>query len=232
MPDPVEESLGSLSDMTDPQQLRIGHAEREQAVETLREAAGDGRLTLDELDERISGALAARTRADLAPLLSDLLTAGEFDQTITPVADIVRIQEPGATWQDPLVLTARWDDVVRAGPWVVPPFLEINPVAGSVKLNFVDARAPHPVIDIHLIGGAGDAVLILPEGWGADVQRVEKGMGSITCSVAPHPVGRFPLLVVRGRASMGSLKVRHPNRFDTWQRDRRLAKGGGIVAKN
>lgn len=214
-------------------QIRIGHAERDRAVETLREAAGDGRLTLDELDERISGALAARTRGDLAPLLADLVAPDALQQALNPGGrGIARVSEPGETWQDPLVLSARWDDVVRAGPWIVPPFLELNPVASNVTLNFVDARAEHDIIDIHLIGGAGDAVLILPEGWGADVSRVERGIGGVRSSVSPRPAGRSPLVVVRGKVSLGGLKVRHPNRFDSWQRDRRLAKGGGIVAKN
>ena len=218
--------------MEQSRQLRIGHAERDRAVETLREAAGDGRLTLDELDERITAALSARTRGDLEPLLADLVPSESMLEAIVPVTEGVRIREPGATWQDPLVLIARWDDVVRAGPWAVPPFLELNPVASNVKLNFVDARAPHEIIDIHLIGGAGDAVLIVPEGWGVDIQRVQKGMGSLRSSVSPKPVGRFPLVIVRGKTSIGGLKVRHPNRFDTWQRDRRLAQGGGIYAKN
>ena len=218
--------------MTDAQHLRIGHAERDKAVETLREAAGDGRLTLDELDDRITAALSARTRADLEPLLADLVPPDALGQAVSVVPAGSHIQEPGATWQDPLVLTARWDDVVRAGPWIVPPFLELNPVASNVKLNFVDARAAHEIIDINLIGGAGDAVLIVPEGWGVDIQRVEKGMGTLRSSVAPRPVGVFPLVVVRGKTSIGGLKVRHPNQFDTWQRDRRLAKGGGIFAKN
>ena len=214
-------------------QIRIGHAERDKAVETLREAAGDGRLTLEELDDRIGGALAAKTRGDLAPLLADLVAPDALHQTLNPIPyGIARIPEPGETWQDPLVLTARWDDVVRAGPWIVPPFLELNPVASNVKLNFVDARVNHAIIDIHLIGGAGDAVLVLPEGWGADVSRVEKGMGGVRSTVSPRPSERFPLVVVRGKVSLGGLKVRHPNRFDTWQRDRRLANGGGIYAKN
>ena len=52
--------------------LRIGHAERDAAVERLRVAAGEGRLTLQELDGRIETALAARTRAELRSLLADL----------------------------------------------------------------------------------------------------------------------------------------------------------------
>jgi Domain of unknown function (DUF1707) len=52
--------------------LRAGHAEREQAVESLKDAFVDGRLTMDELDARAGRALTARTCAELAVLTADL----------------------------------------------------------------------------------------------------------------------------------------------------------------
>lgn len=222
--------------MTDPLEIRIGHAERDEAVEALRVAAGEGRLTLDELDERIEAALNARTRREVQAVLADLLPARELEAVVNPAAiqamQAAHAGAPGWSWQDPMVFTARWDDVVRAGTWDVPPFLELNPVAASVRLNFVDVGATHEIIDVNLLGGAGDAVLVLPEGWGADVSRVDKGMGGLRCSVPPRPTGRNPLVVVRGRVTLGGLKVRHPNSFDTWLRERRLAKGGGVYTKN
>ena len=52
--------------------LRAGHAEREQAIDTLKTAFVHGQLTKDELDARAGQALAARTCADLAALTADL----------------------------------------------------------------------------------------------------------------------------------------------------------------
>jgi uncharacterized protein DUF1707 len=52
--------------------LRAGHAEREQTVESLKDAFVDGRLTMDELDARAGRALAARTYAELAVLTADI----------------------------------------------------------------------------------------------------------------------------------------------------------------
>jgi DUF1707 SHOCT-like domain len=52
--------------------LRAGHAEREQAIESLKDAFVDGRLTMDELDARSGRALVARTCAELAALTADL----------------------------------------------------------------------------------------------------------------------------------------------------------------
>jgi hypothetical protein len=51
---------------------RASHADREQVVGALQAAFVQGRLTADELDERVGQALAARTYADLAPLTTDL----------------------------------------------------------------------------------------------------------------------------------------------------------------
>ncbi|HRL48388.1 MAG TPA: DUF1707 domain-containing protein [Propioniciclava sp.] len=213
-------------------QLRIGHAERDAAVAQLRDAAAEGRLTLEELDVRIGVALAARTRDEVRALLADLLPQQQLEAAINPAALLVSASEPGWSWQDPLVLTARWDDVFRGGPWPVPPFLELNPVAGNVKLDFVDARTSTPIIDVNIIGGAGDAILVVPGGWGADVSRMDKGLGSVKSTVDARPTGTLPLLVVRGRTTLGSIRVRHPNWWDTKQRERRLGRGGGIVSKN
>jgi Domain of unknown function (DUF1707) len=52
--------------------LRAGHADREQVIETLKDAFVRGRLTRDELDARTGRALAARTYAELATLTADL----------------------------------------------------------------------------------------------------------------------------------------------------------------
>jgi hypothetical protein len=52
--------------------VRASDAERDAVVESLRGHAQAGRLTSDELEERVEVALAATTRADLAALQHDL----------------------------------------------------------------------------------------------------------------------------------------------------------------
>jgi hypothetical protein len=51
---------------------RASHADREQVVGALQAAFVQGRLTADELDERVGQALAARTYTELAALTTDL----------------------------------------------------------------------------------------------------------------------------------------------------------------
>jgi Domain of unknown function (DUF1707) len=61
---------------TDPGRLRISDAERHQVAEILRQAAGEGRIDLTELDERLEATYAAKTYADLVPLTADLPVRG------------------------------------------------------------------------------------------------------------------------------------------------------------
>jgi hypothetical protein len=51
---------------------RASDADRDVAADILCAAAGDGRLTFDELEERLEGALSARTITELAALIADL----------------------------------------------------------------------------------------------------------------------------------------------------------------
>jgi hypothetical protein len=52
--------------------LRASDAEREQYAEIVRDAVGEGRLTLDEGDERLGAVYAAKFRDELPPLVTDL----------------------------------------------------------------------------------------------------------------------------------------------------------------
>ncbi|MGH3665746.1 MAG: DUF1707 SHOCT-like domain-containing protein [Egibacteraceae bacterium] len=52
--------------------VRASDADRERVVALLRRHAADGRLTLDELGDRIGEAYAARTTGDLVPVLREL----------------------------------------------------------------------------------------------------------------------------------------------------------------
>jgi hypothetical protein len=58
--------------MSQPPELRVSDADREAAVVRLREAGGEGRLTLEELAERVERADGARTRGELDALTADL----------------------------------------------------------------------------------------------------------------------------------------------------------------
>jgi hypothetical protein len=58
--------------VSDPDFLRIGTSERDEALKVLGDHFADGRLPVSEYDERVSKAVQAETRADLKPLFADL----------------------------------------------------------------------------------------------------------------------------------------------------------------
>jgi hypothetical protein len=55
--------------------MRVGDAERDAAANELREHFASGRLTQDELNERLDQTFAAKTRGDLSALFTDLPSA-------------------------------------------------------------------------------------------------------------------------------------------------------------
>jgi Domain of unknown function (DUF1707) len=61
--------------------MRVGDAEREAAAAEVREHFASGRLTQDELNERLDQAFAAKTRGDLNGVFTDLPSAGWRDAT-------------------------------------------------------------------------------------------------------------------------------------------------------
>jgi hypothetical protein len=67
-----------------PNRLRTSDTEREQVAEILRAAMGEGRLTLEEGEERLGTVYAARFRDELAPLTADLPDGGRRAVAETP----------------------------------------------------------------------------------------------------------------------------------------------------
>jgi hypothetical protein len=118
-------------------------------VEMLRVAAGDGRLTLEELDERVGAALAARTYSELAALVSDLPAAPESLAGVSAVKpkDLVHIDcHSGSTRRD--------------GGWMVPRRMEVQVTGGSVTLDFTEAVTWRPSLQLEVAVRAGSLRLV------------------------------------------------------------------------
>lgn len=129
-------------------QARAGDADRERVVDVLRAAAGDGRLTVAELDERLEAALSARTMAELARLTADLVDGSAAPGVATVrVEDVVRIDQRGGS-------------VRRSGHWAVPRRLELRPSWCAVTLDFTDAVIAHDTLHIDLNMRGGSLVLV------------------------------------------------------------------------
>ncbi len=208
--------------------IRVGHRERDAVAELLQAAAADGRLSLSELDERLEAALSAVTYADLEPLIADLSVELPWQSDQAPAAaHPVPTRPPGPpppgySREDPLRLDGGVSTEKRQGDWIVPPFIRIVQGVGSVKVNCLQATPAASLIELEVIGGAGSVILVLPDGWGVEADRLSKGWGSKTVKVPRQPAAGKPLLVFYGGLGMGTFKVRPAN---SWEQ-RRLADRG------
>ncbi|WP_305783443.1 DUF1707 SHOCT-like domain-containing protein [Symbioplanes lichenis] len=174
---------------------RISHQDRSDAAERLRAALEEGRITLDEYDDRHARVQEARTYGDLAGLLADL-------------------PGPPVTTDAPefLPLTTTAATLRRKGRWLVPHHLQVNAKAGAVRLDFSEAVIPWREVRVELAVYMGSTVLVLPPGASADVDAVELVAGSGRVRV-PVIRGEGPHFVVSGRQVAGNLVVRHPYHF-------------------
>jgi hypothetical protein len=201
-------------------ELRASHDDRDRVVEILRVAAGDGRLTAAELDERLDAALTARTNGELAVLTADLPAAGSVPGGAAPQAkDLVRIDCQGAATQ-------------RVGRWVVPQRMEIRAVGGSVKLDFTEAVITEPTLQIKTTVLGGSLVLVTKPGIEVDADEVALRGGSL--KVRPHAGPARPVILrveISGEAQGGSIVARPPKRtFWQWLLRKPRPSYGSITA--
>ena len=109
--------------------LRVSHEDRDQVAEALRVAAGDGRLTGDELDERLERALTARTYDDLAALVTDLPAAGT---ALTPLpGPLTPDLAGGAPARELMKIEVTSGHSERVGRWAVPARMESEALASA-----------------------------------------------------------------------------------------------------
>jgi hypothetical protein len=180
--------------------IRVSHADRDRVVEVLRDAAGDGRLTGDELDERVEAALAARTGSDLAALTADLPA---------PPA------EPGSQPKDLVKINQRFGNIDRTGRWVVPKRMEIKVTAGDVKLDFTEAVITSGTLHIEVdLGFGAELVLVTKPGIVVLTDDLTMRMGDVKVR-DPHTDSDGPVILsidVSGRLRGGDIKVRRQRR--------------------
>lgn len=209
--------------MTEPTPLRIGNADREAAAALLRRAGDEGRLTAPEVAERVASADVARTQADLDVLLADLVipapTTGQAASIVPAFSAVPAVRPgppmpPGLRLDDPLQLTAVMTRAKRGGSWELPPFVRAHALLDTVRLDCLTAAAREPLIDLEVLPGAGTVLLVLPDGWAVNVDRLSKGLGSVKVSVPTAPAWGHPLIVVRGSVGMGTFKARGANWFE------------------
>lgn len=187
----------------DPSRLRISDADRNRVAELLRDAAAEGRIDLDELDERLGAAYAARTYADLVPLTVDLPT----HPVPVPAPGSRREVVPSMAGHDSSF--ALMGETARRGPWLVPERHTAFAMMGSVVLDLREATfaAPQTTIWANAVMAGIDIVVdeftqVIVEGIGI-MGDFSQGRDTVPARLSAES----PVVRVKGLALMSGVSV-------------------------
>jgi hypothetical protein len=194
--------MSELSGPADHSLMRVSDSDRDQAADVLREAAGHGRITMDELDERLELAYAARTYADLAALTRDLPGPAQAPSAVQP-AMAGRI---GGTPRSKLSV-AIMSGARRKGRWVVPRTYVGVAVMGGIELDLREAQFSEPEVTIHAYTLMGGIEITVPEDIDVDVSGIAF-MGGFDHNASGPGAPGAPRVRVIGFALMGGVDVR------------------------
>lgn len=190
----------------DPRRLRVSDQERHVVAEVLREAAAEGRIDLDELEERLEATYAARTYGDLVPLTADLPAHQRPGATLEP-RQPVRPPVPVPSYSTSFALMA---ETRRAGVWEVGATHTAVALMGGVVIDLRRARFAEREVTIHahaVMGGVEIVVnpqtVVVVEGIG-----VMGGFGEARSKVEAEPGPASPVVRVKGLALMGAVEVK------------------------
>lgn len=94
--------------------IRASDADRDAALDALRDAYSDGRLSKDEHEERSAGVLGSRTLDALVPFLSDLEAGVPATRSAREVAE-KKFRDEAADWRSTVV----WVSSITTVIWVI-----------------------------------------------------------------------------------------------------------------
>jgi uncharacterized membrane protein len=174
--------------------MRISDADRNKVAEILRDAAGDGRIDFEELDERLEATYAAKTYAELVPITHDLAPAS--------ISSVVKGVERERA-------VAIMGAVERGGAWVVPEHFSVFCLMGGAELDLRQAGFSAPEVTLTINAFMGGATIVVNR----STNVVVHGVGIMGGYSAPRSdtdlalTADSPTVHVRGIAIMGGVTV-------------------------
>lgn len=201
-----------MTNLPERRDLRVSDADRDRVAAILRDAAGEGRLDLGELDERLTLVYAAKTYGDLESVTQDL--------PLTPSTPVAGPRAP------------RWLVWIlgggqRRGGWTPPDEMTVVAFWGGGKLDLREARFAGPQVKIRAFTVMGGVDVIVPENAEVHVNGVGI-MGGFDSRAAGAGAPGAPRIVVTGFSFWGGVDVkRRPTEEERRRRklERKQAKG-------
>ncbi|HEY4281108.1 MAG TPA: DUF1707 domain-containing protein [Conexibacter sp.] len=186
--------------------LRASDAEREHAAERLRQATGDGRLTVEELDERLEAVYAARLQAELEPLTADLPDEPAGREPAAGARRVrrvpVRAGEGGTSW---IVSVMGGND--RKGRWRIGRACRVVNVMGGSNLDLNDAELAAGEVTMTVVSVMGGSDIYVPEGMNVEVTKIGIMGGNDVDLGDDRPDPGGPVLRLRLISIMGGTDV-------------------------
>lgn len=200
--------MSELPERTGNRQMRVSDADRDQVAEVLRDATGQGRLTFDELEERLGRAYTAKTYADLDEVTHDLPTPG----VRAPAAPAATASggfpaerlggSPGSQ-----VAIAVMSGAERKGGWVVPPTFTAFAMMGGIDIDLREARFSQHEVTINAYTLMGGISITVDEQVEVEVSGIGF-MGAFDHHATGPGVPGAPRVRVLGFAMMGGVEVK------------------------
>ncbi|MGW2596464.1 DUF1707 SHOCT-like domain-containing protein [Streptomyces klenkii] len=154
--------------MSELPEMRASDAERERIAEALREAVAEGRLTMEEFEERLEAAYKARTHGELAPLVRDLPAPGGGAAVSLTKATGSPVPA-GEGWEGRIggpaggtVAIGVMGGFQRKGTWTVPRRFTAFAFWGGGEIDLREARFEDGEIVIRCIAIMGGMQVIVP----------------------------------------------------------------------
>jgi hypothetical protein len=200
--------------------LRASDTDREHVAERLRAAAGHGRISLDELEERLEAVYAAKTYGELVPITADLPRDAAADGLGAPVGQALRPVGPrdaaplvtGAPGSARRSAIAIMSGAKRAGAWVLPRRFRAFAFWGGVVIDLREARYQSAESVISATAIMGGVQIIAPDDVYVDVSGlgIMGGFGENRSNGVSRANG--PVVRVKGLAFWGGVMVQHVER--------------------
>ena len=187
----------------EPAEQRISDQERQQVAEVLRQAAGEGRLDIDELNKRLEATFAARTYADIVPITADLPTAGVGGLPVPRSAASAAVPTHESSFA--MMSTTR-----RRGPWQVGRQHKAFALMGGVVLDLREAIVVGQEVTIHASAFMGSVDVYVDEHTVVicDGRAFMGDYSESRSKIQAQPQPQSPVVRVLGRAVMGRVNVK------------------------
>ncbi|MFF1839556.1 DUF1707 domain-containing protein [Streptomyces sp. NPDC058231] len=219
--------------------MRASDAERERVAEVLRDAVAEGRLRMEEFEERLEAAYTARTHGELEPLISDLPAPGGVVAPVGAGGAPARGGAAGVAWAEriggPATSTgafAFWGGFGRRGTWTVARKFTAFAFWGGGEIDLREARFEDREVVIRCFAIMGGMQVTVPPELEVEVRGIGimGGFGD-RASGGGVPSPGSPRVRITGLALMGGVGVERKRtraekqRLRDEERARQLKKG-------